>query len=721
MSRRKRIWRRIGLVATGLLGVVALLVAATAFAFYQVSNVPRPEDIPQKQVATIEFADGSTLARIGPVDRTIVPLSQVSDQVKWAVLAAEDRNFYSEPGVSVKGTVRAALSDLTGGNTQGGSGITQQYVKNAYLSSAQTLSRKFKELAIAVKLSREYSKDQILEFYLNTVYFGRGAYGIEAAAEVFFNTTAAKLDTAQAALLAGMLQAPTYYDPSTNVSGATTRWNYVLDGMVTTKHLSAAARTALTFPPTADAKAGNGLGVVGPDSRGLIVQRVLAELEATDGISEDEIYSKGLIIKTTIDPTAQVAAESAISTTFANLTAKQQNIKNSLTAVNPATGAVLAYYGGASGSGYDYANGCRPAGSSFKPYTLATALSQTLQNKQPGYTIKSLFNGSQTVVIDGTPISNDPSDKGYSGITPLDFAMKVSLNTTFDGLAYAVGPSNVAATAHAAGIPATCGGQKTLQDADGTTSFGIGIGDYPVHPLDQAVGFATLENGGVLHNAYFVSQVTTRQGSVLYTHKDAAKQAIDSRVANDVTLTLEPVASFSSVALAGGRASASKTGTVGIEASSGAPPSAVGQNSDAWMVGFTPQVSASVWVGSGSSTAPVYDAAGREEYGRDLPGRTWKLFMDTYLAKAPKAPLPTKQLITGFPGASASVSATPSTTTPTTSAPPSSSVAPAPGASSTPPPSTSSTPPAPPTRTTPAPPTSSSSAGPIVNSISPSG
>ena len=136
--------------------------------------------------------------------------------------------------------------------------------------------------------------------------------------------------------------------------------------------------------------------------------------------------------------------------------------------MNPATGAVLAYYGGPNGTDYagqpdynDYAGvGCRPAGSSFKPYTLATALSQTLQSKQPGYTIKSLFNGNQTVVIDGTSISNDPSDKPYSGIKPLDYAMKVSLNTTFDGLAYAVGPSNVAATAHAAGISATCNGEQ---------------------------------------------------------------------------------------------------------------------------------------------------------------------------------------------------------------------------------------------------------------------
>ena len=186
-------------------------------------------------------------------------------------------------------------------------------MKNAYLSSEQTLSRKFKELAIAMKLSREYSKDQILEYYLNTVYFGRGAYGIEAAAQAFFNTTAAKLDPAQAALLAGMLQAPTYYDPSTNLAGAKDRWNYVLDGMVTTKHLDAATRATEQFPATQDPKNGNGLGINGP--RALIVQQVLSELKA-DGIDEAELYDRGLVVKTTIDPTAQAAAESAIATTL---------------------------------------------------------------------------------------------------------------------------------------------------------------------------------------------------------------------------------------------------------------------------------------------------------------------------------------------------------------------------------------------------------------------
>ncbi len=695
MSRRRRIWRRVGLLSTWFLALFAVIMVVAVVAFYQLTNVPGPQDIPQKQVATIEYSDGSMMARIGTQDRTIVPLSKVADTVKWAVLAAEDRNFYSEPGVSIKGTLRAFASDITGGDTQGGSGITQQYVKNAYLSSAPTLTRKIKELAIAVKLSREYSKDDILDYYLNTVYFGRGAYGIEAAAEVFFTTTAANLTTTQAALLAGMLRAPTYYDPTNNPTESKLRWDYVLDGMVSTKHLTATQRAAEVFPTTQPIVENNGLGASGPTA--FIVTKVLAELQA-DGISEAEIYDRGLIIKTTIDKNAQADAVNAITSTFTGLTAKQQNMKNALVAVNPADGAVLAYYGGPNGPGYDGTNqyldyagtGCRPPGSSFKPYTLATALTQTLAGKQPGYTINTLFNGSQSVVIDGTTIHNDPSDASVSGVKTLAYAMKVSLNTTFDGLAYAVGPSDVAATAHAAGV--TVGtGCSDLKNSDGTTSFGIGIGDYDVHPIDQAVGYASFADNGVAHPAYFVDSVTDSSGSAVYSHKVTGTQAMDARVANDVTLTMEPIAGYSEVPLAGGRVSASKTGTEGIEAGSGVAASAVGQNSDAWMVGFTPQVSAAVWVGSGNSVTPIYAANGGEEYGRDLPGKAWQAFMNAYLASAPKLPMATKQEVTAPKGSTATESPT-ATPTPSTVAP-------------TPTPSTSAPTPTP-TTPTPTPPSS---------------
>ena len=672
LSPGQRFARRAGRLGTWLLAGVALLMIVSIVLFYQLSNVPRPESLPLNQVATIEYSDGSVMARVGTVDRTIVSLDKVPDQVRWAVLAAEDRSFYTEPAVSIKGTLRAALSDLTGGDTQGGSGITQQYVKNAYLSDSRTLSRKLKELMIAIKLSREYTKDEILEFYLNTVYFGRDTYGIQAAAQAYFGEDVTKLTAAQGAMLAALLRAPSYYDPAQNPDAAKARWQYVVDGMVSTGHLTADQAAALRFP-TVRKPVGTRLSTTG--WKWLLVQRVFAELEA-DGVSGDEVYAKGMTIRTTIDPKAQQAAVAAIDQTFANLTPAQRNLKNALVAVNPTSGAILAYYGG-SGAGVrgydgkvdyiDYAGvGSRPPGSSFKPYTLATVLTQTLKKTagRPLLGINSFVDGSYCTKIEGIQICNDPGDQSVSSPSiTIANAMKYSLNTTFDELAAQAGPDNVAAMAHLMGIGATASnGQRTLVDANGHSNFGIGIGDYPVTPLDQASGFATLADNGVHNDAYLVQKATSSTGEVVFTHKVASQRAMDPRVANDVTLSMEPIAGSSGVGLAGARASAAKTGTEGIGKDTTA-------NSDAWMVGFTQQVSTAVWVGTGLSK-PIVNAYGAPEYGRDLPGRTWQLFMNTYLADKPVLPLPTKQQVIGTASGTLPIGQTPSPTpTPTTSAP----------------------------------------------------
>lgn len=720
--------RRLGVTGTWLLGIAAVLMISAVTLFYTLSDIPRPETLPLPQVATILYSDGSVMARIGTVNRTIVKLDRVPASVRWDILAAEDRGFYKEPGVSIKGTMRAAISDLTGGDPQGGSGITQQYAKNAYLSNARTLSRKLKELAIAVKLSRQYSKDQILEFYLNTVYFGRGAYGIQAAAETFFGRDVSKLNTAQGAVLAAQLRAPSYYDPAVNPREAQARWRYVVRGMLSTKHLSQEQADKLVYPNVLRPDNGT-LGTTGPTA--LIVHQVIQDLE-THGITEAEINTRGLRIQTTIDRNAQNVALSSIRQTFANLTPQQRNFKNALVAVHPKTGAVVAYYGGPNGKNYagkvdnfDWAGiGSRPPGSSFKPFTLATVLTQTMRKTaaRPALTISSFVDGSYCVLIQGRQICNDPGDRGVSSSSvSVSLAMKYSLNTTFDQLAEQAGPNNVAATAHAAGIAKTDGnGKKTLANSNGRTGFGIGIGDYAVRPIDQAVGFATFANNGGRNDPYFVQKAVDSNGETVYEHKQATKRALDPKVANDVTLTLQPIAAWSNDPLANGRVSAAKTGTEGIPGTSA--------NSDAWMVGYTPQVSVAVWAGSGDSRHPIYNSYGGAEYGSDLPGKTWKLFMDTYLAAKPNLPMATTQMITG----GVSTAKVPSTPTPTKTTPtPTFTRRTGFPSVSTPPPASSSTPPAPPvpqpsvtcstpligaptcTTTTPAPaPTSSHAGGP---------
>jgi membrane peptidoglycan carboxypeptidase len=400
---------------------------------------------------------------------------------------------------------------------------------------------------------------------------------------------------------------------------------------------------------------------------------VLAELQE-HGISEKEVYARGLTIRTTIDKKAQRSAVNAIDQTFDHLTKKQKNLKNALVAVNPKDGAIIAYYGG-SGPGVKGYDGqvnyndwagqrAHPAGSAFKPYTLATALTQTIKktDNRPHLAINSIVDGSYCRKIEGTKICNDPSDIGLSSSQiQLKLAMKYSLNTTFDWLASKAGPENVAATAHAMGVsPTLPDGTKSLQDKNGNTTFGIGIGDYPVTPVDQADGFATLANGGKANPAHLVDKATTSAGDVVYQHRSHAEQAIDKRVANDVTLTLKPVAAWSNDALDGGRESAAKTGTAGVSSNSA-------NNSDAWMVGFTPQVSAAVWVGTGLRE-PIYNSAGQPLYGANLPGQTWKRFMDLYLANQPKLSLPDKQLIAAngeVPTATPTPTPTPSKTSKT--------------------------------------------------------
>ena len=702
MSPRKRVLRRIGLALTWVLGLLALLSTVLAVTVYSVAHVPEPAELKTNQSAIVQYADGSTMATIdGGENRIIVPLSQVPVHVRDAVIAAEDRGFYSEPGISVRGTVRAAVNDLRGGATQGGSTITQQYVKNAYLNSEQTLSRKLKELAIALKLSRQYSKEQILESYLNTIYFGRGAYGIEAASRAYFGVPVSKVNVAQGALLAAVIKSPEYYDPTVTPSAAKARWQYVVDGMVSTDKLTQEQAAALKFPATVKAR-NSSSALDGP--LGLVWRQVKAELRA-DGVDPATINTRGLRIQTTIDRDAQAAAQAAIKKTYSNLTRKQRNMRPALVAVDPNTGAVIAYYGGANGGGLDYAQSWRPPGSTFKPYVTATALAQNLKGVKPAYTIQSRFDGSSPQRIDNLPFANDPTDPDYGTYTLVE-ATTLSLNTVFGKLTSLVGPGNVVKTARAMGIPATESatganpGAPTLM-RNGTPDNYVGIGNYPVRILDQAVGYATLANGGLVRQSYFVQKVTDAKGNVLYEHKDKAKRVLDKRVANDTVLTMKRVAERSQIPLSDGRPVAAKTGTVGIQDT--------GDSSDGWTVGFTPQVSAASWVGS-DKVEPIYDANGNSEYGRDMAGNAWKRFMDGYLEGKPVVPLPTTQQITGSNGSTPSSTPTRSSSTPT---PTESSTAPSSSASTSTAPSTSAVPTtsAPPSSSVPPSPTPSTSCG----------
>jgi len=625
--RRKRTIRRRFFFG----GVVLLVAMVLTFVgvVYATTDVPQPDDIQTDQVSIVYFSNGTTeMARLGEENRTDVPLSLVPEHVRQAVLAAENRSFYSDPGFSATGIARAAWNNLTGGPIQGGSTITQQYVKNTYLSTEQTLTRKFKELILSVKIEQNYSKDQILEWYLNTIYFGRGAHGIEAAAETYFGKPVDQLTVAEGAVLAAGIASPALFDPEGHPEDAQDRWNFVLDGMVGEGWLEESARTALTYPPVRPRGPVSLNQTDGPE--GLIVRQVLEEL-ARNGIDESRIYSEGLRITTTVNAGAQREAVNAARETLSD---QPPNLRTALVSISPTTGAVVAYYGGPSGTGFDYAQAYRQPGSSFKPYTLATALEQ-------GIGVFARRDGSQPQTFPDReqPVRN--SEGGECSSCTLKEAITRSLNTTFYGLALEVGPSNVAELAHRAGVGETGEDDTPTLERNGITGGAIGIGEYEVRPIDQASGFSTFANGGVHHEPFFVSRVTDRDGAVLYERAEGEpSRAVSAEVANDVTFALEDVAAAGDDELDDGREAAAKTGTAQLDDN---------DNKDAWMVGYVPSLVTAVWIGSDASE-PIRTSEDRLIYGSGLPAEIWNTYMNAVLAGAPEAELPDEALIDGDGG-----------------------------------------------------------------------
>jgi membrane peptidoglycan carboxypeptidase len=604
---------------------------------YASTEVPSPDSITSAQTTVVYYSDGTTeMARLGDENRTNVALDEISEPAQHAVLAAENRSFYSDPGISFTGIIRATWNNLTGGSTQGGSTITQQYVKNAILqNSEQTFSRKFQELFLAIKLDNNYTKGQILENYLNTIYYGRGAYGIEAAADTYFGVPAAQLTAQQGAVLAVLIRSPSRYDPEVSPEEATDRWGRVLDAMVEEGWMTAAERAASVYPPVLP-KEGSSLGIPeGPE--GIIVNRVIDELEDKHGYSEQQIRAGGLRIVTTVDKGYEDAARAAVDEVMEG---EDENLRQALVAVDPRTGAIKAYYGGS--TDFDYARAQRQPGSSVKPYVLATALEQ-------GISVTARRDGSSPQTFPDRPDKPVRNSGGAScGACTLQEAITRSLNTTFYGLSYELGPETVRQTMlRATGLPEVWAsgqfeGNKTLANADGGTASSIGIGEYEMRPIDQAHGFATFAAGGVEREPFFVSKVSNTDGTTLLEYGgEPGEQVFEPDVANDVSYALKGVASYSKRALAGGREVASKTGTVG---------SSDEDNSDAWMVGYTPSISTAVWMGNDDPNEPIVNANGGIIYGSGLPGAIWQEFMNTVLAGTPEEELPDKPSIQGDTG-----------------------------------------------------------------------
>ena len=601
--------------------------AAVAAFFYSLERAPLPAAAPLPQTTFVYDDSGHVLAVFSEQDRVDVTLKQVPRVVIDAVVSTEDRHFFTEGALNPVSIVRAFLADVRGsGSLQGASTITQQYVKQTYLSSQRTLTRKLKEAALAIRVSRAESKDEILQNYLNTIYWGRGAYGIGAAAEAYFGKDVGALGLAEASLLAGLIREPETADPARNPALARTNQDDTLRDMVRDKKITAAQAAAVEATPFSryvvapSASAGPASGIPGA---AYFVDAVRSELVARYG--RQMVDGGGLRVTTTLDPTLQRDAYDTVYGKGASaLDPAKGEPSGALVSVDD-TGAVRALVGGQSyrRSSVDLALGRagggsgRQAGSTFKAFMLAEVIKE-------GYSILSAFPAPPEVVLphgnaNGTPwrVINFEHETVAPTMNLID-ATALSVNTVYAQVVARIGAARLDAMAEAMGI--------APQELAGAYPSQV-LGTADVSPLEMAGAYATLADGGVHHAPILISRVTTAAGTPLPLPVPAtSRRVLSTTQAAEETYALEQVVQRGTGVVAGGLPSpvAGKTGTTE-------------HSSDAWFIGYTPRLTTAVWMGYASSDRPMVDFRGLSSVqGGSIPAELWHAYMDAALSDEPQ-------------------------------------------------------------------------------------
>ena len=609
----------------GLILIVGIFVFALAFLpvvmalnsslgvvdRHYLAKVGDPLNLPPlPQRSTILARDGSVLQHVYfGENRVVVPISRYRESTIQAVLAIEDDGFFHHGPLDFPAIVRAAVTNLiAGGIVEGGSTISQQLVKDTVTGDAPTFARKIREAADAVRLENTYSKEHILGMYLSEVYLGHGAYGMAAAAEYYFASRPSQLTVAQAALLAGMIRSPSYYDPITRPKHALHRRNAVLARMLDLGWITSARYARASSAPVVLSAADRNVAQSAPNSywTQYVVDSFLSNpaFGPTVKARIKALYQGGLRIYTTLEPAMERQAEQTLLARMTGAGLPQ----SALVSIVPQTGAIRAMAVGNAPYGANQYNlavdpgGGRTAGSAFKVFTLAAALEAGISPNAvySGYSPRTIPNcgGGETWTLHNA----EPSG---GGSYPLWLATADSVNVVFAQVIDQVGPERVAEVAHRMGIT-----------TDLTPVCPLTLGTSPVSPLDMTSGFATLANEGVHCQPYAIAQVVSSTGKTVYRQKPECSRAIPAWVAQEETAMLEGVVRFGTGTAANiGRPQAGKTGT--------------GQDyQDAWFLGYVPQLATGVWVGYARAEIPMpYVSGYGTGFGGVLAAPIWHDYM----------------------------------------------------------------------------------------------
>lgn len=649
--------RRTNILTAAAAVVVILLGVGVVGGTWFFDDVELPAQREEAQTNVILDSKGAVLAKLGDQNRTVVPQAKISEVVKHAVVAAEDKNFYRHDGIDFKGIARAAWNNFVSDDLQGASTITQQYARYAADLKGINVNRKLREAVIARKLEDRYEKDDILGMYLNYIYLGEGRYGIEAAAQGYFGKSVMTppgsknaITPYEAAVLASIIKQPNPdpatghkgYNPNVNPEAAKGRWDYTLQNMLEEKWITPEVYAARKYPKVKPTSSNKCKTCADGKPVGMIMRHVNAELREM-GISDAEFERGGLTVTTTIDPEVQKAAEEAGSRNKESspMNGRPKTYQAAVIGIDPKTGRVLGYFGGEDPNGTDYGSylngdgtgfsgrGQSP-GSTMKIYTLAAALRENISFKTTWDGTKKRANGTKISNAGRTP---GAICRGKIEFCDLETATIESYNFPFYWIADGIGREKVIEAARDAGLEHLWPDEGPVVDLNNTNASTwkkkgyfdneVAFGQYHVSPLEHAQGVSTIVNRGARNDAHFIKKVeavdqVTGKKKIVAAEKSKPKQVFTQEHMADLEGVLAKIPGQSGNNLRNGRQSIAKSGTWEFDGGSG----------DCWFVGGIPQLSATVWVGGSGNKVKLKEPNGGDMFGSGTPAQIWEDFIN---------------------------------------------------------------------------------------------